>query len=138
MAMLRRAGLVLVLATSPAWADTFSGFSGVDRPYLVNQDRVCAPLAVANGAATGAPKCEKAAADEIAHLSIKPPIPQSGAKASFAAQIAGRTLTIAKRDGTKILTWDAPDPIVRVADVFASQDEDRVAIAGIVERRTPL
>ena len=30
----------LALARAPARADTFSGFSGVDRPYLVNQDRV--------------------------------------------------------------------------------------------------
>ena len=38
-----------------ARADTFSGFSGVDRPYLVNQDRVCTPIAVASSTAAGAP-----------------------------------------------------------------------------------
>ena len=48
------APLVVLGLTSIAGADTFSGFSGVDRPYLVNQDRVCTPIVVASGAATGA------------------------------------------------------------------------------------
>src|SRR6185295_9077891 len=80
-----------------AGADSFSGFSGVDRPYLVNQDRVCTPIVVANSTAAGAPRCEKAAADVIAKLSIKPPLVQSGGKAAFAAQAAGRTITISRR-----------------------------------------
>src|SRR5690242_7710199 len=34
-------GLSLLLAVTPAVADTFGGFSGVDTPYLVNRDRIC-------------------------------------------------------------------------------------------------
>jgi hypothetical protein len=124
----------LALARAPARADTFSGFSGVDRPYLVNQDRVCQPLTVAGNAATGVPRCEKVTADVIARLSIKPPLIQSGAKASFTAQATGRTIALSRKSGGALLTWDAPDPVVRIVDVYASQYEDRVAIAYIVRR----
>ncbi len=119
-----------------AGADTFGGFSGVDRPYLVNSDRACVPLVVASGAATGAPRCDKLAADAIARLSIKDPLPQRGAKASFAATAAGRTLTVTRgappRD--KVVVWDAPDPIGKVVEVYASQYDDRVAVAFTVRR----
>jgi hypothetical protein len=126
------AGLAAVAA--PARADTFSGFSGVDRPYLVNQDRVCRPIAVAAGAATGAPSCDKAAADTIARLSIKPPIVQGGAKASFTAQAAGRTITVSRKAGGAVVAWDAPDPVVKIVELYASQYEDRVAVAYSVRR----
>ncbi len=124
----------LVLARAPARADSFSGFSGVDRPYLVNQDRVCQPLAVAGNAATGAPRCEKVTADVIAQLSIKSPIVQSGAKAAFAAQASGRTITVSRKTGGAVVAWDAPDPVVRIVETYASQYEDRVAVAYVVRR----
>src|SRR5512140_1019943 len=125
------AGLVglLLFDTSPARADTFGGFSGVDRPYLVNQDRVCTPLVVANSTATGTPRCEEAKADVIAHLSIKPPIIQSGPTASFSAQVSGRTITVSRKAGGTVVTWDAPDPVVKITELYASQYDDRVAIA---------
>jgi hypothetical protein len=129
LALLAAAGLA-----SRARADTFSGFSGVDRAYLVNQDRVCTPIVVANSAAVGAPRCEKAQANAIAQLSIKPPIIQSGAKASFAAQSAGRTLSVTRKSGPTVVTWDAPDPIVKIVELYASQYDDRVAIAYTVRR----
>jgi len=124
----------LVAGAAVAGADTFSGFSGVDRPYLVNQDRVCAPIVVANGAATGAPRCEKAAADAIAKLSIKPPIVQSGAKAAFAAQASGRTITVTSKTGGTVVVWSTIDPVVKIIDLYASQYEDRVAVAYNVRR----
>src|SRR5262245_62844864 len=124
----------LALTRAPAHADTFSGFSGVDRPYLVNQDRVCQPLAVAGNAAAGAPRCEKVTADVIARLSIKPPIVQSGAKASFTAQAAGRTITVSRKTGGAIVAWDAPDPVIRIVELYASQYDDRVAVAYAVRR----
>jgi hypothetical protein len=117
-----------------ARADSFGGFSGVDRPYLVNQDRVCTPIAVANSTAAGAPKCAKAAADAIAHLSIKPPIIQSGATAAFAVQVAGRTITVSRKTGGTVVTWDAPDPVVKIVELYASQYDDRVAVAYNVRR----
>jgi hypothetical protein len=134
---MRRLAIALTLtlcAVATARADTFSGFSGVDRPYLVNQDRVCTPLLVASSAATGAPVCTKAAADVIAHLSIKPPIVQSGARASFVAQAAGRAITVSRKAGGVAVTWSAPDPIVKIVETYASQYDDRVAVAYTVRR----
>lgn len=132
LGILVTAGLVGLVG--PAAADTFGGFSGVDRPYLVNQDRVCAPLPVTAGAAAGAPRCEKAAADTIAKLSIKDPIAQRGPKASFAATSSSRTLTVSRKTGEAIITWTAADPIGKVVDVYASQYDDRVAVAYTVRR----
>src|SRR5262249_27669039 len=74
------------------------------------------------------------AADVIARLSIKPPIVQSGAKASFTAQAAGRTITVSRKTGGAVVAWDAPDPVVRIVDLYASQYEDRVAVAYAVRR----
>jgi hypothetical protein len=138
MAM-RRTAIALPLAGflalgGIARADTFGGFSGVDRPYLVNQDRVCTPIVVADSTATGAPRCAKAGADAIAHLSIKPPIVQSGARASFVAQASGRTITVSRKAGGVAVTWSAPDPVVRIVETYASQYDDRVAVAYNVRR----
>ncbi len=126
--------LVITGFAARAGADSFGGFSGVDRPYLVNQDRVCTPIVVAGGAAAGAATCSKAAADVIAHLSIKPPIVQRGAKASFTAQASSRTITVSRKTGGVVVTWDAPDAVVRIVEVYASQYDDRVAVAYVVRR----
>jgi len=133
MRALLAAGLLAVTA-GPAAADTFGGFSGVDRPYLVNSDKVCTPLIVTAGTAKGAPACEKAGADIVAKLSIKDPLAQRGAKASFAATAASRTLTVTRTSGDKVVTWDATDPIGKVVEVYASQYDDRVAVAYTVRR----
>src|SRR4051812_23358041 len=110
MAM-RSASAVLALAVlaTPAFADTFGGFSGVDKPYLVNADKVCAPLQVENGAATGTPKCEKVAEDAKAQLSFKPPAAQRGLDAAFTAKASQRTLTISNKAGAAVVTWQAAD-----------------------------
>ncbi|MEO8844690.1 MAG: hypothetical protein ABI591_27680 [Kofleriaceae bacterium] len=118
---------VLGILAATASADTFGGFSSIDAPYLVNQDRVCTPLEVANGKATGAPACEKAATDDIAHLTVKPGVVQSGAKATYVATAAGRVLTVTK-DRSAAVTWTAADPIGKIVEVYASQYEDRVAV----------
>jgi hypothetical protein len=129
MAMQRALPLTLLLLATPAAADTFGGFSGVDKPYLVNQDKICVPLSVKDSTATGAPMCEKAPADTVAHLSIKEPIEQSGMKASFTAKASGRTLTVSRKTGETLVTWNAPDAIGKIVAVYASQYEDRVAVA---------
>lgn len=126
----RLAGVFFLAIATPAAADTFGGFSGVDKPYLVNSDRVCTPIKVESGKASGAPACEKLGADVIAKLSVKDPIPQSGPKASFAATASGRTLTVTKKaSGDPVIVWQTMDPIGKVVEVFASQYEDRVAVA---------
>ncbi|HEY5945850.1 MAG TPA: hypothetical protein VIV40_10180 [Kofleriaceae bacterium] len=136
MVMRTAVPLALLLAASPALADTFGGFSGVDTPYLVNRDRVCYPLSVKDGKATGVPNCEKdVTADVVAKLSIKDPIAQRGPKATFAAAASGKTLTITKKaSGEAVVTWNAIDPIGKVIEVFASQYEDRIAVAYTVRR----
>ncbi|MEO7091601.1 MAG: hypothetical protein ABI175_00030 [Polyangiales bacterium] len=130
------AATALLLVASTASADTFGGFSGVDRPYQVNQDRVCTPLVVTKGRAAGAPACDKAAADIMAKLRFKEPIPQKGVdKATFAATVSGRTLTVTRAaSGETILTWDAPDPISKIVEVYGSQYDDRVAVAFTTRR----
>ncbi len=131
---MRRAVWGLLLLPGLATADTFGGFSGVDRPYLVNADKVCAPVKVEKGAAAGVPVCEKAAADIIAKLSFKEPVIQSGAKATFAATASGRTLTITRKQaGTPVLTWTAPDTI-KVVDLYADQYESRIAVTFTIRR----
>lgn len=135
MRSLTATALLLAAAAGPAAADTFGGFSGVDRPYQVNQDRACTPLVVAGGKATGSPQCEKATADVVAKLRFKDPIPQKGAaKASFAATASGRTLTITRPAGEVLVTWDAPDPITKIVEVYGSQYDDRVAVAYTTRR----
>lgn len=130
-----RAALAVLLLAVPAAADTFGGFSGVDKPYLVNQDKVCTPLRVSGGTATGAPTCEKAGADVVAKLSIKDPIVQRGQKATFAATASGRTLTVTRVPaGDAVVTWSSTDPIGKVVDVYASQYSDRVAVAYTTRR----
>ena len=122
--------LLLVLA-SPAAADTFGGFSGVDTPYLVNRDRICYPLEVKAGAAKGQPTCEKeVTADVLAKLSIKEPIVQRGPKATYAATASDKTLTVTKKASNEtVITWTAMEPIGKVVEVYTSQYEDRVAVA---------
>jgi hypothetical protein len=136
---MRRAQLLVLggflAVAGTAGADKFGGFSGVDRPYLVNQDRVCTPLKVVGGAASGAPSCTQAGADVVAKLSIKDPILQTGPKATFAATASGKTLTVTRKaSGTEVVTWSAMDPIGKVVEVYASQYLDRVAIAYTTRR----
>jgi hypothetical protein len=126
---MRRLVLALTLLATPAAADTFGGFSGVAPPYLVNQDRACTPLDVKDGLASGAPSCQPVKADELAQLSIKPPVAQHGASADFTASASGRTLVVTNSSGAAVVAWTAADPIGKIVDVFASPGGDRVAVA---------
>jgi hypothetical protein len=129
------AAAVLVAAGGAARAGVFDGFGGREDAYLVGADRVCAPLAVAHGAAHGAPACHQAASDEIARLSVKAARPERGAQAKLAARAAGRTLTVTRVDGGQTLVrWDSLDPISRVVDVYASSYGNLVAVEMMVRR----
>lgn len=126
--------LVLCLAwTSSVLADTFGGFSAVERSYLVNQDRVCGLLPVTDGVATGPARCQRAAADRLAQLAFQPGTVQRGAKAELIAKASGRALSIANPGGTELVRWEALDPIGKVVEVF-SQREERVAVTYQVRR----
>jgi hypothetical protein len=124
----------LLLIPTIAGADSFGGFSGVDRHYVVNQEKVCKPLEVKDAAATGTPVCETATADIIARLSFKDPIIQSGRDAKFAATASGATLTVTKKAaGTTLVTWKAVDKI-KVVDVFKDQYDTRIAVTYTTRR----
>ena len=127
-------GLVFALVPQLASADAFGGFSGVDAPYLVDSDKVCVPLDVDAGVAKGSPHCQQAAADVVAKLSIKPPVAQRGAKATYEASATGATLTVSRKGGDPIVTWQAPDPIGKVVEVYATPYDDRVAVAFTTRR----
>ena len=128
---MRPVAIALVLVATPAAADTFGGFSRSDKPYLVNQDKLCQPLVVASGAASGAPQCQtKVGTDVIAHLDIHSP---GGQAANFEASASGRTLTVAHKGGDPVVKWDAPDPI-KVSAVYATDADDRVAVVYTTRR----
>jgi hypothetical protein len=116
-----------------AAADTFGGFSATDRSYLVNQDKVCAPLAVTAQVATGLPRCEKAAADRLAQLGFKAGAEQRGPKATFAATASGRSLVVTRAGGGEVVRWESMDPVSKIVEVYADH-EDRVAVLYQVRR----
>lgn len=125
----------ILAATTPAAADTFGGFSALDKPYKVNADKVCQPLVVSNAQATGNPQCQTLPADQLAKLDVKPGVTQSGSKATFGASASGRTLTVTRKDdGGTVTTWEAPDAISKVLEVYASSLEDRVAVVYTTRR----
>jgi len=129
------AALVLLALPAVAAAGTFGGFGNREDGYLVGRDRICKPLAIAGGKATGAPSCRTAAADEVAKLSVKPPTAERGPKATFAAEARGRALTVRRKDGNAALVaWESPDPITRVIDVYASPYGNLVAVELSVRR----
>lgn len=127
------ASVAATLPAALAAADSFGGFSSINRAYLVNQDKVCQPLEVKAQAATGLPRCDKAAADRLAELSFKPGSEQRGSKAIFTATASGRTLTISRNGGPEVVRWEAMDPIGKVVEVYADH-EDRVAVLYQVRR----
>ena len=126
---------IVAALSGVAAADSFGGFSGVDRFYLVSPDRVCAPLAVKSGKAAGMPVCRKAPADDIAGLSIKAPAVERGAKARFTASAAGRVVTIKAGDRDAVLVeWSSLDPVTRVDAVYGSTYGDMIAVEISVRR----
>jgi hypothetical protein len=133
---MRRISLaVLVLSGGVASADPFTGFSGMETGYQVGKDRLCSPLPVDAGVAKGTPSCEKATDDQIAQASIKTAKPVRGAHASHTAAAKGRTLTITAVDADKVaVTWDAPDPIEKVENVYVSAYMNLIAVEYTVRR----
>ncbi|MCE9579702.1 MAG: hypothetical protein K8W52_41675, partial [Deltaproteobacteria bacterium] len=53
-------GFSIAMASS-AYGGAFGGFGGRENAFVVGVDKVCTPLPVSGGAATGAPRCHKAA-----------------------------------------------------------------------------
>lgn len=118
--MKRLLPFVLLLVAGPAAADSFGGVAGNEKSYVLGREKVCTPLAVSGGTARGVPACRAAATDELAALSLKSPAPERGGAAEVRATAKSRTLTVTRKDGTTIVTWNALDPIASVVDVWRS------------------
>jgi len=124
-AMNVRHGLATILVgvttlTTAAHADSFGGVSGNEKWYLVGRDRVCQPLAVTAGKARGGPVCKPGATEEVAALSLKTPAAERGAAAQVRATAKLRTITVTRVDGSVVVSWDAPDPVASIVDVWRS------------------
>jgi len=130
------AALALILcAAGPASAGVFGGFGGREDGYLVGRDKICTPLAVEAGQASGTPSCAKASDDEVAQLSVKAAKALHGRDASHSAAAQGRTLEVtATKKEAVVVSWQAPDPIARVDDVYVSQYGNLIAVEYTVRR----
>jgi len=123
-----------VAAPVVAQAGIFGGFAASGASYVVGRDRVCMPLPVAAGKATGVPACRTAATDEVAQLSARTPAPDRGVKAIFVAEARGRTLSVARKQGGTVVAWESPDPIARVVDVYVNTYGTLIAVELRVRR----
>lgn len=103
-----------------AQADSFGGVAGNEKVYVVGRDKICAPVVVSGGKATGAPTCRTAPTEEIAGLSLKSPAPERGSSAEVKAAARGSTLTVSGKDGAALVAWTSFDPILSVVDVWRS------------------
>ena len=112
-------GAVVGLAAT-ARADSFGGVAGNEKVYLIGRDKVCAPIVVSGGKATGTPACRTTPTAEIAALSMKSPAPERGSKAEVTVAARGSQLTVLGKDGAALVTWSSFDPIVAVVDVWRS------------------
>jgi hypothetical protein len=117
-----------------AHADGFGGVAGNEKTYLVGRDRVCVPLVVTAGKATGAPACHAAPTEEVAGLSLKTPPPERGSKAAVTVAAKGSTLTVSAKDGGPLVTWTSFDPIASVVDVWRSTYGRLVVVEYTVRR----
>lgn len=126
---------VVVSLASPASAGVFGGFGGREDGYLVGRDKICTPLAVASGKASGTPACSKASDDQVAQLSVKEAKALHGRDASHSAASKGRTIEVtATKKEAVVVTWEAPDPISRIDDVYVSQYGNLIAVEYSVRR----
>lgn len=127
--------LVLVIASgavvvaAPAHAGPFGGFSADQSRYLSGQDRICAPVPVADGKSRAAPHCEQADAGRVAASKFRRGRAQQGAQATYDASFRGTDITIARRpDGQAVVVWTAIDPIARITGVYVSEGGKLVAV----------
>ncbi|MCL4224811.1 MAG: hypothetical protein KJZ91_10155 [Myxococcales bacterium] len=134
VAPLLAVGLALLFAPAVAAAQSFGGFAGNEKSYLVGRDRVCAPLVVSGAAARGVPACQAATTDAVARLSVKAPRPERGAAAEVRAAARGRTVTVTRKDGAVVVAWDAPDPVAAIVDVWRSTYGRLVVVEYTVRR----
>jgi hypothetical protein len=119
------ASVLVCLAPTVAAAGPFGGFSRDGSRYLVDETRVCQPVA----GSRGAPSCEKKSADEIARLGFRKGTAQAGPGAAVMAQATGTRL-IVKNGKTRAVRaeWDSGNPLGAVTSVYLSENGKLVAI----------
>ena len=125
---------ILPLAAGVAEADSFGGIAANEKSYLVGASRVCTPIVVTAGAATGSPACHAAPADEVARLSTRLPSAERGPKAALTATAKGRVLTVTGADGAAVASWTSADTISRVVDVWQSPTGRLIVVEFVVRR----
>jgi hypothetical protein len=124
----------VVGAVGVARADSFGGFAGNEKSYVLGREKVCVPLAAKDGAARGMPSCRAATTEDIASLSLKTPPPQRGADVEVRAAAKGRVVTVSTRAGDVVVTWESLDPVTGVVDVWRSTYGRIVAVEYTVRR----
>ena len=91
-----------------------------------------------DGARPACRSARRSTADVIAHLSIKPPTRRAAPRPSFTATRRGQDADGRAKAGEPVVTWDAPDPIGAIVDVFASStriaSRSRTRCAGSARR----
>jgi len=118
-------GLLCLAPSGLASAGPFGGFSRDGGSFLVDGTRVCQPVA----GKRGAPRCQKAGADEVARLGFRKGSPQRGASATVQVQASGTRLVVRSSDGKSVRAdWDSGDPVGAVGAVYLSQDGRLVAV----------
>ncbi len=126
--------VTLTLAAGVAEADSFGGIAANEKSYLVGASRVCTPVVVTAGAATGSPACHAAPADEVARLSTRLPSAERGPKAALTATAKGRALTVTGADGAAVASWTSADTISSVVDVWQSPTGRLIVVEFVVRR----
>jgi hypothetical protein len=127
--------VAVVSSAAPASAGVFGGFGGREDGYLVGRDKICTPLAVESGKAKGTPSCAKASDDQVAQLNVTAPEAVHGRDASHSAASKGRTIEVtATKKEAVVVTWEAPDPISRIDDVYVSKYANLIAVEYSVRR----
>jgi len=126
--------VTLTLAAGVAEADSFGGVAANEKSYLVGASRVCTPVVVTAGAASGSPACHAAPADEVARLSTRLPSAERGPKAALTASAKGRVLTVVGADGVAVASWTSADTISSVVDVWQSASGRLIIVEFVVRR----
>ena len=124
----------MLCAAGTAAADSFGGFAGNEKAYVLGREKACQALVVTAAVARGVPSCHAASTEELAGMSLKTPAPQKGGEAEVKAAAKTRTITITARTGEVLVTWSAPDPVTSIVDVWRSTYGRIVAVEYTVRR----
>lgn len=125
---------VLLASAGVAAADSFGGFAGNEKSYVLGREKVCEPIKVSAATARGVPACMVAGTEVMATLSLKTPSPERGADAQVKARASGQTITVTGKDGAVIVAWQSFDPVTSVVDVWRSTYGRIVAVEYTVRR----